>query len=80
MHDAHIQPAVRGASGPISSRQRQVLALLTHGLTNADIASELGVSLDGAKWHVSELLGALGVQSRQEAARWYRDYARRLSA
>lgn len=80
MHDLQPAPPIRGANGALSGRQRQVLGLLTHRLTNAEIASELGVSLDGAKWHVSELLGALDVESRQEAARWYRDYARRLSA
>lgn len=63
----------------LSRRQREVLGLLTHGLTNAGIANELGVSLDGAKWHVGELLGALGVDSRHEAARWLRDNAGRVS-
>lgn len=75
MHDLHAQPALNGINGPISNRQHQVLGLLTHGMTNAGIASELGVSLDGAKWHVSELLGALGLDSRDEAARWYRRHA-----
>ncbi len=75
MHHLQLRASVSGIRGPISRRQHQVLALLTHGMTNAAIARELGVSLDGAKWHVSELLTVLGMETRQEAARWYRDYA-----
>lgn len=55
----------------LTPRQREVLALLERGLTNEEIAAELGISLDGAKWHVSEILGKLDVRSRHQAAsRW----------
>jgi len=47
-----------------------VLALLREGLSNEEIAARLGISLAGAKYHVSEILGKLGVASREEAARW----------
>jgi phosphoribosylaminoimidazole-succinocarboxamide synthase len=40
------------------------------GRTNPEIARALGVSLAGAKWHVSEVLSRLGVTSRVEAARF----------
>lgn len=74
MHDTHqLEPG--GTGETLSERQYEVLGLLTHGMTNARIAGELGISLDGAKWHVSELLGALRVDTRQEAARWYRTRA-----
>ena len=53
-------------------RQRQVLDPLVPGRTNGEIASELGVSLEGAKWHVSEILSKLGVSSREEAAEHWR--------
>ena len=59
----------------LTGRQKQVLGLLVHGYTNARIGSELGISVDGAKWHVGELLGLLGVDSRTEAARWLRAVA-----
>ncbi len=55
-------------------RQKQVLDLMTRGRTNAEIASELGVSLYGAKWHVGEILSKLGVDSRDEAAEYWRAY------
>jgi hypothetical protein len=45
-----------------------VLALVREGLTNEEIAGRLGITLDGAKFHVSEILMRLGVRSRHEAA------------
>jgi DNA-binding CsgD family transcriptional regulator len=55
-----------------SPRQRQVLELMTRGRSNQEIADELGVSLDGAKWHVREIFAKLGVDSRDEAAEYWR--------
>lgn len=53
-------------------RQREVLDLLTEGLTNGQIAERLGLTLYGAKWHVSEVLTKLGVSSREDAAEYWR--------
>ncbi len=60
----------RPASAPseLTPRQREVAALLARGYSNAEIAERLGISLDGAKWHVSELIGKFGVDSRDEVA------------
>lgn len=55
-------------------RQREVLDLLVRGKTNGEIASALGISLDGAKWHVSEIITRLGVDSRDEAAEYWRHH------
>ncbi len=54
----------------LTPRQWEVLALLREGLSNDQIAQRLGISLDGVKFHVSEILGKLAVTSRNEAARW----------
>lgn len=49
------------------------MRLLERGLTNGQIAEELGISLDGAKFHVTELMNRYGVHSREEAvAEWKR--------
>ena len=54
----------------LTPREQEVLALLREGLTNPQIAERLSITLDGAKYHVSEILSKLGVASREEAARW----------
>lgn len=58
----------------LSERQREVLRLIAAGRTNPEIAAAMGISLDGAKWHVREILSKLGVASREEAAAvWLRE-------
>jgi DNA-binding CsgD family transcriptional regulator len=57
----------------LTPRQRQVAELLARGKTNPEIADVLGISLDGAKFHVSEILDRLGVGTREEAAAWWRE-------
>ncbi len=54
----------------LTPREEQVLQLLREGLTNEAIATRLGISESGARYHVSEILSKLGVSSRQEAAAW----------
>jgi DNA-binding CsgD family transcriptional regulator len=55
----------------LTDRQEDVLKLVSRGLTNAEIAERLGVTLDGVKWHIREILGKFGVESREQAvARW----------
>ncbi len=62
----------------LSPRQREVLELIERGRTNAEIAEELGITLDGAKYHVREILAKLGVDSREEAvAAWRGGQSRR---
>ncbi len=51
-------------SPQLTARQREVLALVIAGMSNKDIAADLGVSLQTVKWHVSRLFGAYGVDSR----------------
>jgi DNA-binding CsgD family transcriptional regulator len=54
----------------LTPREWQVLDLLRQGLTNEQIAARLIITADTAKFHVSEILSKLGVQTRQEAAAW----------
>jgi hypothetical protein len=49
------------------------MELLRAGRTNDEIASSLGISVAGAKYHVSEILGKLNLADRRDAARWRPD-------
>ncbi|GGC49122.1 helix-turn-helix transcriptional regulator [Parapedobacter defluvii] len=51
----------------ISKREYEVLQLLAKGHTNADIATELFVSLSTVKTHVSNLFQKLDVKNRTQA-------------
>lgn len=55
-----------------TERQREVLDFIARGRSNPEIAVALGISLDGAKWHMREILSKLGVESREEAAEYWR--------
>ncbi|MFT4233321.1 MAG: response regulator transcription factor [Leucobacter sp.] len=52
----------------LTSREREVLAALGEGLSNARIASRLGISVATVKTHVSSVLVKLGAESRTHAA------------
>ena len=54
----------------LTPRQWEVLELVREGCSNEQIGRQLGISTDGAKFHVSEILTKLGLSSRREAADW----------
>jgi DNA-binding NarL/FixJ family response regulator len=58
---------VRGI-GALTSREREVFALLADGQSNREIARTLGVSEKTVKTHVSSVLAKLGVADRTQAA------------
>ena len=51
----------------LTPRQRDILRSLVRGLTNRDIAIELGISTDVVKQHVMSLLEKIGAANRTEA-------------
>lgn len=63
----HGPLAHQKATGPLTTRERDVLAHMAGGLTNAEIAQRLGVSQYTVKGHVSNILSKLSVNSRTEA-------------
>ena len=53
---------------PLTGRELDVLGLLGRGLSNKEIATELGIADCTARTHVSNVLGKLGLTSRTQAA------------
>jgi two-component system, NarL family, response regulator LiaR len=51
----------------LSSREREVLALMARGMNNPDIATELVIGRSTVKFHVSSILAKLGAATRTEA-------------
>jgi DNA-binding NarL/FixJ family response regulator len=52
---------------PLSHREKQTLALLALGLTNAEIAHRLYLAESTVKCHLTSIFSKLGVRSRNEA-------------
>jgi DNA-binding NarL/FixJ family response regulator len=61
-------PADPAGSFGLTSRERDVLRLVSAGRTNRQIAEELFISPKTASVHVSNILAKLGVSGRGEAA------------
>ena len=54
---------------PLTTREIEVLEQMAAGLSNRHIAAALGISEHTVKFHVSSILGKLGVSSRSAAIR-----------
>jgi DNA-binding NarL/FixJ family response regulator len=70
---AFVSTAPRPARAPsslneLTGRERDVLAGLGRGLSNADLAADLSITEATAKTHVSRVLAKLGCTSRVQAA------------
>jgi DNA-binding NarL/FixJ family response regulator len=61
-------PPAHPAIGNLTDRERQILAALGRGLSNAELAADLRISEATAKTHVSRVLAKLGCTSRVQAA------------
>lgn len=60
-------PALGVAGSALSSREREVLALLSAGASNKEIALALDVSVSTVKFHVAAIIHKLGARSRVDA-------------
>jgi DNA-binding NarL/FixJ family response regulator len=58
----------------LSKRQKQLLKLLDDGLSNRDIAEQLGISEHTVKVHLWRLFRRLDVKSRTQATYWARTH------
>lgn len=65
---ADVPGAADGLIEALSEREREVLQLISEGLSNEAIAQTLYLSLGTVKWHTSNIYGKLGVRNRTRAA------------
>ena len=65
--DTEADEAATAASGKLSKRQTQLIAMLDRGMSNRDIATELDISEHTVKVHLWRLFRRLGVKSRTQA-------------
>jgi len=61
------EPKTRTVTVGLSTRERQVLALIASGNTNREIAFELAISEHTVARHVSNIFGKIGVSTRTAA-------------
>jgi LuxR family maltose regulon positive regulatory protein len=52
---------------PLSNRELSVLALIAQGLSNKEIGGRLYIETRTVKWHISNIIGKLGVKNRTQA-------------
>jgi DNA-binding CsgD family transcriptional regulator len=64
--DGAAQPSSR-ISGPLTARERDVLAMISQGLSNKRIARALEISPETVKSHVKHIFLKLAVGTRAEA-------------
>lgn len=74
--EALIQPreSKQKSQVELTEREVEILALLVEGLSNAQIAEKLFLSVAAVKYHVSNILSKLGAANRTEAAAIARQY------
>ncbi len=55
---------------PLTEREEEVAVTVAQGLTNAEIAAHLHISLSTVKFHVSSLMDKIGVGNRVQVVIW----------
>jgi DNA-binding CsgD family transcriptional regulator len=65
----HHRPTSRTRLGTLTTREREVLDLMSQGLTNRQIASILFIEESTAKVHVRHIFEKIGAKTRVEAVR-----------
>ena len=65
---------IQGRWERLTEREREVLALVTAGKSNKEIAQTLSITVRTVEFHVSNVLGKLEFTSRVEAAVWVKEH------
>ncbi|QSE89351.1 protein kinase [Rhodococcus pseudokoreensis] len=74
-HTSPASPRADHDTTSLTKRERQVADLVSQGLTNKAIATQLVISLRTAQGHVENILTKLGFTSRTQIAAWVAEHA-----
>lgn len=70
MEHFRLTGPVEGEASNLTAREREVLALISRGLRNTDVAEALGLSESTIASHLKSIYRKLGISSRAEAS-WH---------
>jgi DNA-binding CsgD family transcriptional regulator len=73
VYDSVRQPSA--SIGGLTPRELEVLRRTATGRTNADVATELGVTVHAVKFHLASIFRKLDVHNRTEATAMYLRFA-----
>ena len=65
-----VAPGGKPTSGPLTSRENEIAALVADGLSNREIAGRLVISKRTVDAHIEHIFGKLGVSSRIQLVHW----------
>ncbi len=63
---AHVEQSDRFANLGLTPREKEITVLLLQGMATKQVASELNISVDTAKFHIKNLYKKLGIGGRAE--------------
>jgi non-specific serine/threonine protein kinase len=70
LDEARLEAEPAADPGPLSRREREVVAMVAAGMTNRQIADRLFIAERTAEGHVERIRNKLGFRSRTEVATW----------
>jgi DNA-binding NarL/FixJ family response regulator len=69
-HDFTVNPAHEGTTVHLAPREAEVLGLIVEGLSNAEIAERLYLSINSVKTYIRGAYRRIDVQTRSQAVVW----------